>query len=833
MARKISTLLILVTILISCNSEKEKGYDIIKNNLRAPAYPLITIDPYTSGWAFTDNLYDDNIRHWTGKEFPLIGAIKVDNKIYRFMGIEKMEFDPVLETAEQGDWHGKYTMTKPSDNWMQKDFNDKSWKAGKAAFGTTDSEKTAKTSWETEYIWVRRIFNLEEDLDKMNKDIYLEYSHDDDVIIYINGIEVVNIGDKAKKNQRVKLTENVLSTLKKGENIIAGFCYNRRGGALLDFGLQVEKDETRYFDGAAKQKSVDVQATQTHYTFACGDVDLKITFTAPLFMESLDLISRPINYISYQVSSTDGKKHDVELYLEASTNWAVNTPEQASVSEAFETGGSVFLKTGSTSQEILAKKGDDVRIDWGYFYLAADKENTIYSIGNSKNLKENFTNNNLKSYQGEKRTENNQLALVKILGNTDSANGMIMLGYDDIYSIQYFNDNLRPYWNREGNKTIIEQFHNAKQEYTSLIEKCYKFDKELIEKTSGAGGKRYAELCALAYRQAISAHKLVEAPNGDLLFLSKENFSNGSIGTVDITYPSAPLFLYYNPELVKGLLNHIFYYSESGKWVKPFPAHDVGTYPIANGQTYGGDMPVEEAGNMITITAAVAALEGNADYAAKHWDVLTIWTDYLVEKGLDPENQLCTDDFAGHFAHNTNLSIKAIMAVGCYGYLADMLGKKDIAEKYTTKAKEMANEWVKMAGDGDHYRLTFDKPNTWSQKYNLVWNKLLKLDIFPAEVAQKEIAYYLTKQNKYGLPLDNRETYTKTDWIMWTATLADDKETFEKFIDPVYSFMNETVDRVPMSDWVYTDRPDQRGFQARSVVGGYYIKMLEEKLNTK
>ena len=829
--RNLLFLLLSVTLLISCDANKKLNYEVIKSDLRAPAYPLITIDPYTSGWSFTDNLYDGSVKHWTGKNFPLVGAVKVDNKVYRFMGTEDIPLISVAPTAEHGGWTGKYTYTKPADNWLEKDFNDNSWKEGPGAFGSIPQENTAKTLWNTEFIWVRRIVNLEEDL--AGKTVFIEYSHDDDAIIYINGIEVVNTGNKVKKNALVKLSDEVVATLKEGENILAGWCHDRMGVALFDFGLVMEQDHKELLKNTAIQKSVDVQATQTHYEFTCGDVDLKLSFTAPLFMDDLKLLSRPVNYISYEITSNDDKAHDVELYLEASSAWALDKPLQKTVSEAFEDNNLVFLKTGSVDQQILGKSGDDVRIDWGYFYLVADKENTTYAIGESEELRTHFVEGTKKESNNNKENSVAKLALTRNLGSITSASGMIMLGYDDIYSIQYFGDNLRPYWNNEGDKTITEIFHQANKEYDSLIKRSFEFDKELMETATKSGGKNYADLCALAYRQAISAHKLVEAPNGDLLFLSKENFSNGSIGTVDVTYPSAPLFLYYNPELTKGLLNHIFYYSESGKWKKDFPAHDIGTYPLANGQTYGGDMPVEEAGNMLALTAAIATVEGNANYAEKHWDILTLWTDYLVEKGLDPENQLCTDDFAGHFAHNVNLSVKAIMGIASYGRLADMLGKKEIAEEYTNKAKEMAQEWMTMADDGDHYRLTFDQPGTWSQKYNLIWDKLLKMGIFPKEVVEKEISYYLTKQNEYGLPLDNRETYTKTDWITWTATLADDKATFEKFIDPVHLFMNTTPDRVPMSDWVFTDRPNQRGFQARSVVGGYYIKMLDDKLNKR
>lgn len=281
-------------------------------------------------------------------------------------------------------------------------------------------------------------------------------------------------------------------------------------------------------------------------------------------------------------------------------------------------------------------------------------------------------------------------------------------------------------------------------------------------------------------------------------------------------------------------MTSILDYSRSGRWTKPFAAHDLGQYPKANGQVYGGDMPLEEAGNMLTLIAMCCKLDGNANYAEPYWDILTTWTDYLVENGQDPENQLCTDDFAGHWAHNANLSIKAIMGIAGYAELALLRGDKATYEKYNKIAKDMAAKWEASAAEGKkgdlHYRLAFDRENTWSQKYNMVWDKLWSTGIFPAHVMPAEVAYYLKKQNQYGLPLDCRKDYTKSDWIMWTAAMSPDKKTLGKFIEPLYDYVNETETRVPISDWYDTVTGRKTGFMARSVIGGHWMPVLAEKL---
>lgn len=592
-----------------------------------------------------------------------------------------------------------------------------------------------------------------------------------------------------------------------------------------------------------KQTGVDVLPTRTIYTFEAGGVELKLTFLTPALPYDLEVLARPVTYIIWQARSVDGKKHNVSIYLDASAEWVVNTTDQQVVWSRYRLEGMDVLRVGTAEQPVLQKSGDNLRIDWGYLYLAIPRQaNDQTAIASDRLTREGFAQRGTLPESDDLRMPRAAhdewivLAGALNLGEVGSTpvSRYLMIAYDDLYSIEYFHRKLRPYWRRAGTE-IDALLLQAARDLPKLQLECERFDTELLSDLRRVGGEQYAMLCSLAFRQCLAAHKLVADFDGTPLFMSKENFSNGCIATVDVTYPSAPLFLLFNTDLLKAMLTPILDYARSPRWKFPFAPHDLGTYPKANGQVYGGgerseenQMPVEECGNMLLMVAAIAKAEGNANYAARYWSLLTRWAEYLREKGLDPENQLCTDDFAGHLARNTNLSLKAILALGGYSKLCQMVGDSARAEEYYRLAKDMAQQWMRMADDGDHYRLAFDKPGTWSQKYNLVWDTLLDLHLFPKEVARKEIAYYKGKMNTYGLPLDNRSQYTKLDWIVWTATLAELQQDFEAFVAPVWRWVNETPSRVPLTDWYWTHDGRQAGFQARSVVGGVFIKMLTD-----
>lgn len=800
-----------------------------QEHFRPPAYPLICVDPYFSIWSFNDTLNQASTVHWTGVENSLQGIIRVDGHSYYFLGEPIASQNIILPlTDKQGLW--KYQFTQPTGNWNEIQYDDRNWKLTGGAF---TNENNAPNQWTSHDIWVRRTFQLK---NTNFHHLLLNLHHDDNIKVYLNGVLAYEANGWNNAPQLFEISDAAKNALKKGTNLLAIHCENTAGGAYLDAGL-VDEVKPDLHIAKAIQTNVNTSATQTFYHFTCGGIELNLTFTDPLLAGDLETFSRPADYITFKVHSADGKPHRVQIYFSAAGNIAVNTLDQKVVWKRSEVGQMNILRVGTVSQNTLGRKGDNVRIDWGHLYLAIPHEKNYSSlISSSDRSVQDFVNNghlklkddpDIPRPAGERPVSlaaSYDLGTVTRLPETRH----LILAYVQNYCIEYFHQKLKPWWARKG-MNAHQMLMLAEENYPSILQKCDKFDRQLREQTLQAGGEKYARMCELAYRQAFAACKLAAGPHGNPLLFTKECFSNGDISTVDVIFPTSPIALVYNPMLLKALLDPIFYYCESGRWTKPYSPHDLGTFPVANGRKNEETMPIEETGNMLIMAAAITKADGNAHFAKRHWAVLSTWANYLLKFGMDPGDQLCTDDFAGPSAHNANLSIKAILGIASYGKMAEMLGKKDLAVEYTGTARKMALQWIKMGEDGDHFKLEFDKPGTWSQKYNLVWDKVLQLHIFPPFVAQRATAYYLTKQNKYGLPLDSRKTYTKADWIMWTATLADNQKDFESLIAPEYKYICETPSRVPISDWYETTNAKQVGFQARSVVGGFFMKTLSEK----
>ena len=597
------------------------------------------------------------------------------------------------------------------------------------------------------------------------------------------------------------------------QSIVAGFIVDGKRYNFLGYDRSAFK---------LTQTAMDCDALSTECTFEGAGIKAKVSFTSPLLMDNLDVMTRPVSYMSVSYEATDGKPHNVELVVNADDTVCLDRKKQKeTAAKEVKIGELSGMRVGAVEQNPLNRSGDDLRIDWGYFYLLT-----------------NGTVTSSEAFSGGAR--NIQISSPIAEGERK----LVLFAYDDLgASINYFGKMLPSYWNRNG-KTIDIAIKEAFADYDEIKGKCDEFSDRLIADAYMAGGEKYADMCALAYRQAIAAHKLAVDDNGDILFISKECFSNGCAATVDVSYPSIPLFLIYTPELVKGMLRPIYKFAASDAWKYDFAPHDAGQYPLVTGQVYGlkdgellydKQMPVEECGNMIIMETNVALAEGNADFAREHFDVLRGWAEYLEKYGNDPENQLCTDDFAGHLAHNCNLSLKAIMGVAGMSVLSGMLGDEESKIAYHTKAVAMAKSWCERAKNPDgSYKLTFtDSTDTFSQKYNMVWDKIWGTSIFPDDVIRTEIDSNFKHFNEYGMPLDSRAEYTKADWLVWTATMAKSKSDFKRFVAPLWKFYNETHDRDPMTDWYDTVSCTRVGFIHRTVIAGLFIKVLDESKKVK
>ena len=588
---------------------------------------------------------------------------------------------------------------------------------------------------------------------------------------------------------------------------------------------------------AFPQLGVRVWPTRSICEFEDSGVHVTLTFLEPALPDDLDRYSWPLSYITWSVRSIDGAPHKIEIYDSVSSELCVNRPDELVNWSREAAGDLTLLRAGTQAQPVLGSGGDDHRINWGYAYAAAPTAQSQSAMGGNGALLNRFVAAGALPAQDDARMprattdDRPVLAFAFALGSVgaEAVQRQVIVAYDEIFAIKYYGKKLLPYWARNGVK-IAELLQTAAKDYAKVSARCEAFDRELMADMTRLGGEKYAKITALAYRECVAANGLAADANRQPLLFTKENTSNGDIATVDVFFPMDPIWILLSPSLAKASLVHVLMYSAEPRWKFPNAPHDLGTYPFVTGRDDGGEgMPVEESGNMLILCDAIAQAEGNARFVAPWWPQLTRWAQYLEKYGLDPETQLCTDDFMGRLAHNANLSVKAILGLAAYGDLCRIRGERQTAEKYRALAKADAEHWMKVAADGDHYRLAFDKPGTWSQKYNLVWDRILALNVFPPSVARKEVAHYKKVMLRYGVPLDNRKPVTKTDWSFWCAAMAEKQADFEALIAPNYDYLNETTVRDPIADSYTTDKITSGGMHARPVVGGLFIQMLTDR----
>lgn len=584
----------------------------------------------------------------------------------------------------------------------------------------------------------------------------------------------------------------------------------------------------------AEWLGTEVRPTVTEYRYRVNSRQVRLRFCSPLLPDDLDRLSTPITLVRAECSDPKAVFrvvwHDDICYD--------GSQPPAMIGCAHRSKSLNHGMMGRQMQNILSHSADGACIDWGYAWMSSDAPvEFAHGMGHYR---------------------------LSLNAQLDRGVQDVLLGYDDVVSIDYFGFAAKAWYARNG-KTMRQAMEELWQQRNEVWTRCERFDEELMRQAQDIGGAEYVKLVCASYRQAVSAHKLIADEQGQPVFLSKENNSNGCIGTVDVSYPSAPLFLLYAPELVRAMCRPILRFAQCPVWKHTYAPHDVGRYPHATGQVYGLDaqalggdvcgepgdrgvylpyyvlaeendiyldskqMPVEECGNMLLLLAAALRADHEEDMVRTHQNLLRQWAEYLEKNGADPGEQLCTDDFAGHLAGNVNLAMKAACGIAAYAYICETLGDAGEGRKWLHTAQRMAQEICRRADRGDHTSLTMDGPaESWSLKYNMVWDLLFGFGFCEQAWYDREIEWYLRQERRYGTPLDNREEYTKSDWLLWVAAMCDKEEHKQRMYAAVARYLEETPSRVPFSDWYDTQNGRSIGFIARSVQGGIFMPLLRQ-----
>nr|GAT54330.1 predicted protein [Mycena chlorophos] len=596
----------------------------------------------------------------------------------------------------------------------------------------------------------------------------------------------------------------------------------------------------------ATQKSVNITSTQSIFVLSAGGVDITATFLSPV--EPTDLVKQsfPFSYLSVSAASNDGGSHSVSVYVDISGEWlsgsniwtatwqttqgAINTHQvqlksQAEFEEISDVSqyGSIYWSTQKTSGTTI-QTGQDVVVR-GQFLNHGTLANTF--------------NNNFREISNSWPV----FAHAHNLGTVSSkpASALFTIGHVRDPAIEYIvqgntlQDRSLYFWTEY--PTVSAGITAFYADFEAATQRANAFDAK-VEADANKISPDYAGIVALSIRQVFGAIEITTSKNAfggynknDILVFMKEISSDGNVNTADVMMPAWPLFLYTNPTLGKYMLDVNFRYQATGLYPNKWSAHDIGAnYPKATGHNDGLDeaQPVEECGNMLYMALSYAQKTGDNSDLKTYESLLDQWTQYLIEDSLIPANQISTDDFAGSLANQTNLAIKGIVGIGAMAEIHKLLGNTKQSANYTNIVKSYVPQFLNFATSktGPHLTLAYNQDDTWGLTYNLFGDKLMKLNIFNESLYEMQTAWYASHFNQYGVPLDTRHTYTKSDWQLWTASWVTNTTVRDQFITAVKNFVSDGKFGEPFSDWYDTISGQQSGFQARPVVGGHLALLV-------
>ena len=616
-----------------------------------------------------------------------------------------------------------------------------------------------------------------------------------------------------------------------------------------------------------KQNKVSLGLFTTDYEFECDKFVLNVSFISPTLLTDLDLMSRPVCYVSYKVCPKE-EIRTLKVALMLHQSHCHNKMDDYIIGGCFPMKDYEAAFFGLNRQHPMSHTGDSFAADWGYTYLVGNE-----SFFTSKTSIDEFIKTGFIEYKYETTEEEKYLVSINTYKDVKKEIiGKFLVAFDDLCSIYYFGEWCKGYYYRNG-KTIFNAIEEAYVDFNETLNKLQKFEDKFNLDISKYD-EDYKLLCKASFRQSIAAHTLVENSNKELLFLSKECHSNGCIATVDITYPSMPLYLLYNPDLVSAMMRPIFAFSKMPIWKYPFAPHDAGTFPYCLGQTYGlcanekinnkylsnmfqrnrwngimvshpmihqypdtmdiysleCQMPIEECSNMLVASYSSIYFGANDELLKTNYDLLKKWCNYLIEKSLIPTNQLCTDDFFEKIDKNVNLSIKSIQGIKSFALIAEHFGYNEDSNYASNELEKFLNKFNEMFSNSNHLPLSYyGSDDTYSLKYNFAFDSILKTNLFDQKMKDNEINHYLSKTSRFGTPLDNRSDLTKTDWILFTCSLTDDKKIQQKLYKGIVNFLKESENRVPFSDLYHVDTGIIKDFQNRPVQGAIFILLLKDK----